>query len=227
MRKYINIVTESPLGDYHIFGNFDKPGSIRSGQERKLIQNGKIRFERILTKTSFHINLYFINLDNNTVDTINNSIDLGYKPDDLAIQEKYSGEISQNTLLNVFGVSVKNDPSGISFVLASGAGGLSSPHVEKLTPWMIFHRMIHVIPIEGGFFKYFFQNWHTLLLQSTMKTARNNNLLSTDELLLELLVQYLFDGKITLKSNIEMENILNKLAKKVFDFCNGKIFLGI
>ena len=58
-----------------------------------------------------------------------------------------------------------------------------------------------------------------------MKSARENNLDVAEELIEEFLTQYLYTGKITLKTDKDIEQKLNHISKQIFDNCVGEIFI--
>ena len=256
MREFIDIIkdllVEMPLGDYQTLGDFNQDGSFMKKKDRDLVAGDKhkIRLQKILTKTPYTINAYFVNADEETISDISNfKTYKDGKPTSLdnkllAARERHGGETKKKLVLKKFNTEVSNTKNAISIVMM--AAGYEGDHT--LSPWMIVHRWIHAIEDSIVFYKNqkrvspelkkaydIYESFCTektnrfdyLISQATMNSALKNNFKNgPEEITTELLVQYIFKGKITLKTDKEMEAKLNKMAKNIFDACVGKIFVG-
>lgn len=138
MRKLLNILnkglTEAPISDIQLHGDFSQPGSFRNEDDRKLISSPKARDKiiRMFEKTPFDFVVHVVNLPHANQEM------------DPYIRGGY-GSVSNKDLRNRFGIDLPPPRSKqIRIIYRANEGFDRVP----LTGWIMAHRFCH--SLENG-----------------------------------------------------------------------------
>lgn len=235
MRRLIQIVEgvdliEAPIGNLEVH-KMDEPGTFPDA-DRKLLTNPahiqKIR--KKFEKTPYLFNLYFVNKPSENLYVNKDGKFTDTFQTDL---ENYNGFSNiKDEVKELTGLDVVPDPSAITVVFVSNANSINS---VNMTPWMVAHRIGHAMSDA------FYGDWNAVLKKLnkeflTMRSARQDQLNDGDGPV-ELVAQYLMQGKITIKIPDDYEIIrdkiegirdaANNLIKNGLDKCVGRILISI
>lgn len=142
MRKLLNIVneslTEAPISDFQVHGDFSQPGTFRHEDDRKLLSSPKAREKivRMFEKTPFDFVIHAVNLPHANQENDPYST-AGY------------GLTTNKDLKNKLGISLPPaKPHQIRIIYRANEGGDRVP----LTGWIVSHRFWHAV--ENGITNY-------------------------------------------------------------------------
>ncbi len=188
-------VTEAPLADFGVHGDTMNAGSysasdVRAFNNEKWLHKVTSHFSRC--PINFNVMLY--NAPNNRFKWDNTTRRIlsfrGVADDDML--KKLNTEL---------GVSLKRDPNAINFLMVDNEGD------EKvgLTPWILVHRLVHgmllaydanivAAPMSNFVKKY--RPYLSKLLK--FKSAQHEDVVREGEYIVELITQYIVQGKITI-----------------------------
>lgn len=131
--KYIPRVTEAPLGDYELIGDWDNPSedkptdSFKDAQDRKIVSNPKAikKVRQKLGKTNHILNMYFVN---QAIPALS-----GYEETGVVSQEWIQHNIP------VVSEQMRINSDEIAIVWTNNWGLNKVP----MTPWIMMHRLGH------------------------------------------------------------------------------------
>lgn len=196
------VVAEAPVRDFYVDPSVE-PGpdevSTWDPPDRKVIQSPNIeQLARKRIKTSVPLDLVFMHAP--TVGDQRTQVPLvGWWAKYL---EKYSGIMTAEDFRNAFGQAIKTTPDGITAVFFSN---VQPEDKIPMTPWTMVHRIGHAFVDHKTRDTSFRRAYETLgkiedmewnyggIL--TMKSARDNRM-GEGEIPVELIAQYLHDGRI-------------------------------
>lgn len=208
MRKWIDIVSEAPVGNIDSI-DMTSDGSFRD-TDRKIIQSPKAqaKIRRVLAKVPQTIDLVFFDSGAPVTNVIAHGDQIGgvfHRPG-LAARWPHLPEPSS--------------PDAITVILTHNEGA----NRVQLSPWIIMHRMAHAVTfspdsdykniIEGMAYDLdemvdvIRGGWGLSRLAityylGTMKSAREQNLNASEEIIMEWFAQYCVQGRITLNRMTE------------------------
>jgi hypothetical protein len=132
-------LSEAPLGDYNLIGNWDKNASMR-GPDRKMLSN-PTHVERLRQKfgnTHYDFQIFVVNVPGAAQHLETGQVDMAWIH---KAMPKVAEEIEQ---LTAAGRGIKED--SINFIFTNNSASEKIP----LTPWIMAHRMGHALPRKNG-----------------------------------------------------------------------------
>lgn len=212
MRKWIDILSEAPVGNFDTMGYFDHiPGSFNPKQlhsdgsfrptDQRIIQSPKAeaKIRRVLARVPQTIDLVFFELGGPVLDV-------------RAVGDAIGGVFDREELRARFPqLPASSTPSAITLVMSHNEG----LEAVQLSPWIIMHRMGHgctmsegsyygnvfeeVVEYLSGIWREVSDNWavdaiDTAKFLGTMKSAREKTLTQALELIFELFAQHCVQG---------------------------------
>lgn len=206
MRGLFEALTEAPIGDISLHGDFDAPGSMDyegndpTGAPRKLVQKPAYHhaLRRFFKNCPYVVHVHFVNLRG------------------LYGTMKLNSEEVKKT----FGLDLQPDPEAINAIYSSNQGDDAVP----LTPWIVAHRLGHAMAQEnkGAFDSYWdnlIDNFEVIsqllvnplgdskryappqaavMMLGTTKMCRDGNVSRAGEWFHDSVAQYILTGKVTL-----------------------------
>ncbi len=232
MRRYIdlagklpeNILTEAPIEDYNLLGDFERNSSYRKPVDRKLLTNPKAaaKIQAQWSKTKFPFNMYFINTPEAGRHTEVGIVDIPW--------------LEANMPKALAEINIRSDAINVLYT-----NNKADQHVP-MTGWIMAHRLSHAMDKRwpkrqvhemGEMRDYMFQimgsiladayglknaptsqtrwdqargnkygpNWNTVYRRfyetiGTMRSARERKIRDEFEFLHELFAQYIITGKV-------------------------------
>lgn len=212
-------VTEAPISDIEFHGPTE-PQSLRADDIGIVTSpKARVKIARVLEKAPIPIKLVFVNHDREYVGDVANPNRFTVRPGEHhALREPASGMMSPDEIETALGVRIERDPHVFTAVLSFNEGDDRRP----FTPWMIAHRLGHLIEergrrIEGGLFNQQSQSlqemWRNLDYEDkrlvdiqnilheigTFKSARDGTVRGPGEFVIECFAQFLISGRIKLR----------------------------
>ena len=233
MRRYIdlagklpeNILTEAPIEDYNLLGDFERNSSYRKPVDRKLLTNPKAaaKIQAQWSKTKFPFNMYFIN-----------SPEAGHHREVGMVNQAW---LEANMPKALAEINIRSDAINVLYT-----GNSADQHVP-MTGWIMAHRLSHAMDRSKGNKRDVFEvgeareamfrtmgsiltdaygiagapqsqkqwsnartneygpNWNTVYRRfyetiGTMRSARERKIRDEFEFLHELFAQYIITGKV-------------------------------
>lgn len=206
-------LTEAPISDFSLMGDWDQRQSFHSAQDRKLLQNPKAveKIKAMWNKTDYDFNLMFLNAKE-------------------AKDHQEIGFVDREWLeknLSQYLEEIKVDPNAINVLHTNNATDARVP----MTGWVIAHRLFHAASrdtVTGKKKDFHFNEVSTEFRRTiarilhdgyglpevgvntytesvrlslfksigTMRSSRDGTLLRSSEFLLEVMAQYILTGRI-------------------------------
>ena len=246
------LLSETPIGSIDFYGSQD-PASMRA-DDIGIVTNpkSKLKIKRVLDKAPIMINLAFINHPyeyEGELAAPNREIKkpTGYTNPRMPKTMNYpgSGRMTSRQVKEIFDIEIKPDPNALTVLFGFNEGAERMP----LTPWIIAHRIghaLHEIPRtrEGGPFSSLLQTGNDITVDmawddanimgvsivdifraiGTTKTARDNKIVRSGEIINELFAQYLIKGEIIFKP-LPMRFQYDRKNAKTGELTTGEVLL--
>jgi len=165
-------LTEAPLGDYHMIGNWDKTGSFRKEVDRNLVTNPRMieRVFKAFQNTQYDFQFFMVNVPGagkqaevGNIGGVSNLTALDWLEKNLP---KVYPEISKLTFA---GKGLKDDSINVIFT------NNSADEHAPMTPWIMAHRVGHAMrrnprnagPSGGRIVDYYYQEAYNTLIRET------------------------------------------------------------
>jgi hypothetical protein len=209
-------------------------------------QKAQVKIRRVLEKAPLPINLVFVNHPHAYSDPENiGDPDRSLVGGHMQNFKRASGTMSEEQFYATYGVALKNEPGSLTAVFAFNEGTDRMP----LTPWLIAHRLCHLVEEaygsgKGGMAPIMvdLQNrWSQLGYDAvgttsiqeflcdigTTKTCRDGTLVNIGEFVAECFAQYLITGRIKLNPvqkimNARVLSDTRRLYPKLADMIEAK-----
>lgn len=130
MRGLFETLTEAPIGDITLHGDFDAPGSMdyegdfTRGAPKKLVRKPAHHhaMRRFFKNCPYVINVHFVNIPNSQGNI-------------------WASKYSPEAVKTMTGFDIKPDPKAINVIYTSNRGDDAVP----MTPWIVAHRLGHTM----------------------------------------------------------------------------------
>lgn len=136
-RSFIKWLIEAPIADYQTVGDFNKPHSFKDKRDRTLITNPRSveRAHKKFANSDMDFNFIFVNKLGASKFQEVGEVDINY------IQKNLGDDVAK-----VVQDSQNKTPDSVTIVFTNNAGAEKIP----MTPWIIAHRIGHVLARSKG-----------------------------------------------------------------------------